>query len=207
MNATLDLLNCLLAINTLSKNHSAPTSTNPTSGLAGLGSTSLNQATPAPLTLAPSVLSPSSVQPSVAVMNAQIGITTRDAGIRKASGILRHAALSTAEEIERAGRGGGSGPSQGRHDTSYWATALRLRQACWALLPAPLPPGAGPALKNSTRSSKDILLGFALEGCMYLGPLPSKVKLTPMLVSPSSISQTRIWDHSSYNHSKIAGYR
>lgn len=164
MNAALDLLNCLLAINTLSNNPTAPDAANPTAGLSGLGSASLNQTAPAPLTLAPSVLTLPSVQPSVAIMNSQIGITTRDAGIRKAAGILRHAALATAEEIERAGRGGGSGPSQGRYDTSYWATALRLRQACWALLPAPLPPGAGPALKGSNRSSKDILLGFALEG-------------------------------------------
>lgn len=167
MNAALDLLNCLLAINTLSKNPAVSAAVNPTSGIAGLAPTPLAQTTPAPLTLAPSVLSLPSVQPSVVVMNSQIGITTRDAGIRKAAGILRHAALATAEEIERAGRGGGAGPAQGKYDTSYWATALRLRQACWALLPAPSPPGAAPALKSSTRSSKDILIGFALEGCMY----------------------------------------
>ncbi|CAE6455204.1 unnamed protein product [Rhizoctonia solani] len=162
MNAALDMLNCLLAINNLSTNNNVPTATNPTAGIAGLGSASTTQTTPAPLTLAPSIITPIAPQPSVAVMNAQIGITTRDAGIRKAAGILRHAALSTAEEIERAGRSGGAGPTQGRHDTGYWATALRLRQACWALLPAALPPGS--ALKGSNRTSKDILLGFALEG-------------------------------------------
>ncbi|QRW16088.1 BAG domain protein [Rhizoctonia solani] len=113
--------------------------------------------------LAPSIIAPTPPQASVAVMNTQIGITTRDAGIRKAAGILRHAALSTAEEIERAGRSGTGGVAQGRHDTGYWATALRLRQACWALLPAALPPGSGS--KGSNRTSKDILLGFALEGC------------------------------------------
>ncbi|CAE6523531.1 unnamed protein product [Rhizoctonia solani] len=162
MNAALDMLNCLLAINNLSTNTNASTATNPTAGIAGFGSTSTTQTTPAPLTLAPSIIAPTPLQPSVAVMNAQIGITTRDAGTRKAAGILRHAALSTAEEIERAGRSGGAGPSQGRHDSGYWATALRLRQACWALLPAALPPGS--ALKGSNRTSKDILLGFALEG-------------------------------------------
>ncbi|EUC57831.1 subunit 17 of mediator complex protein [Rhizoctonia solani AG-3 Rhs1AP] len=159
MNAALDMLNCLLAINKLSTNTTAPTAANPTAGIAGLGSASAVPTAPAPLTLAPSVIAPVPPQPSVAVMNAQIGITTRDAGIRKAAGILRHAALTTAEEIERAGR---SGPLQGRHDTGYWATALRLRQACWALLPAALPPGSAP--KGSSRTSKDILLGFALEG-------------------------------------------
>jgi hypothetical protein len=166
MNTALDLLNCLLAVNTLSSNATNITGTNPASGLAGLtSSTPANQAPPAPLTLAPSILALPATKPSVAVMNAQIGITTRDAGIRKAAGILRRAALSAAEEIERAGRGGGSGPVQGRYETSYWATALRLRQACWALLPASLPPGAGPTLKGSSRNSKDIFFGFALEGC------------------------------------------
>ncbi|CAE7113045.1 unnamed protein product, partial [Rhizoctonia solani] len=162
MNAALDMLNCLLAINNLSTNTTVPTAANPTAGIAGLGSAPTVPATPAPLTLAPSIISPIHPQPSVAVMNAQIGITTRDAGIRKAAGILRHAALSTAEEIDRAGRSGGTGPLHGRHDTGYWATALRLRQACWALLPAALPPGSAP--KGSNRTSKDILLGFALEG-------------------------------------------
>lgn len=168
MNAASDLLNCLLAINTLSSNPSNTSGPNPTAGLAGL-STTANQAQPPPLTLAPSILALPATKPSIAVMNSQIGITTRDAGIRKAAGILRRAALTAAEEIERAGRGGGAGPSQGRSDTSYWATALRLRHACWALLPAPLPPGSGPALKGSSRNSKDILLGFALEGCTSLG--------------------------------------
>lgn len=168
MNAASDLLNCLLAINSLSSNPSNTSGPNPTTGLAGLSSTAQNQVTPPPLTLAPSILALPATKPSVAVMNAQIGITTRDAGIRKAAGILRRAALTAAEEIERAGRGGGSGPAQGRSDTSYWATALRLRHACWALLPAPLPLGSGPALKGSSRNSKDILLGFALEGCTSL---------------------------------------
>ncbi|KAG8695474.1 hypothetical protein FRC09_009132 [Ceratobasidium sp. 395] len=163
MSTSLDLLNCLLAVNSLSANPTTTGGANPTAGLAGLTSTPAIQIPPAPVTLAPSVLTLPSTKPSVAVMNAQIGVTTRDSGIRKAAAILRKAALSTAEEIERAGRGG-PGPSQGRHETSYWATALRLRQACWALLPAPLPPGAGQALKGSTRVSKDILFGFALEG-------------------------------------------
>ncbi|KAG9094220.1 hypothetical protein FRC06_011028 [Ceratobasidium sp. 370] len=164
MSTSLDLLNCLLAVNSLSSNPTSTGAVNPTAGLAGLSSTPAAQTPPAPVTLAPSVLALPTIKPSVAVMNAQIGITTRDSGIRKAAAILRKAALSTAEEIERAGRGGGSGPSQGRYETSYWANSLRLRQACWALLPAPLPPGAGPALKGSTRISKDILFGFALEG-------------------------------------------
>ncbi|GAB1520006.1 hypothetical protein RhiTH_003079 [Rhizoctonia solani] len=162
MNAALDMLNCLLAINNLSANVATSTSTNPTAGIAGFGSVTTTQTAPAPLTLAPSIIAPTPPQASVAVMNTQIGITTRDAGIRKAAGILRHAALSTAEEIERAGRSGTGGVAQGRHDTGYWATALRLRQACWALLPAALPPGSGS--KGSNRTSKDILLGFALEG-------------------------------------------
>ncbi|CAE6412767.1 unnamed protein product [Rhizoctonia solani] len=162
MNAALDMLNCLLAINNLSTNTTAPTTSNPTAGIAGFGSVSTTQTTPAPMTLAPSIITPAPPQPSVAVVNAQIGITTRDAGIRKAAGILRHAALSTAEEIERAGRSGTAGATQGRHDTGYWATALRLRQACWALLPAAPLPGSAP--KGSNRTSKDILLGFALEG-------------------------------------------
>ncbi|KAF8760145.1 Subunit 17 of Mediator complex [Rhizoctonia solani] len=144
MNAALDMLNCLLAINNLSAN--VATSTNCASS-----------SDPCPI-----YHCPTPPQASVAVMNTQIGITTRDAGIRKAAGILRHAALSTAEEIERAGRSGTGGVAQGRHDTGYWATALRLRQACWALLPAALPPGSGS--KGSNRTSKDILLGFALEG-------------------------------------------
>ncbi|KDN51029.1 hypothetical protein RSAG8_00658, partial [Rhizoctonia solani AG-8 WAC10335] len=162
MNAALDMLNCLLAINNLSKNNTGPTAANPTAGIAGLGSAPTVPTTPAPLTLAPSIVPHNPPQPSVAVMNTQIGITSRDAGIRKAAGILRHAALATAEEIDRAGRSGGTGPLQGRHETGYWATALRLRQACWALLPAVLPPGSAP--KGSSRTSKDILLGFALEG-------------------------------------------
>ncbi|KAG9128335.1 hypothetical protein FRC07_000447 [Ceratobasidium sp. 392] len=198
MSTSLDLLNCLLAVNSLSANPATTDGANPAAGLAGLTSSApAIQATPAPVTLAPSILTLPSTKPSVAVMNAQIGITTRDSGIRKAAAILRKAALSTAEEIERAGRGGGSGPSQGRYETSYWATALRLRQACWALLPAPLPPGAGPALKGSTRISKDILFGFALEGSavgyrrLAFGLIPnSSIKLPtadekpPLLVFP-----------------------
>ncbi|KAG9082091.1 hypothetical protein FS749_007123 [Ceratobasidium sp. UAMH 11750] len=184
MSTSLDLLNCLLAVNLLSSDPTSTGGANATAGLAGLTSTPAIQSPPAPVTLAPSVLALPTTKPSVAVMNAQIGITTRDSGIRKAAGILRKAALSTAEEIERAGRGG-SGPSQGRYETSYWANSLRLRQACWALLPAPLPPGAGPALKGSTRISKDILFGFALEGSavgyrrLAFGLIPSNNSLKP----------------------------
>ncbi|CAE6398963.1 unnamed protein product [Rhizoctonia solani] len=182
MNVALDMVNCLLAINKLSTNTTVPTATNPTAGIAGLGSAPTAPAAPAPLTLAPSIITPIPPQPSVAVMNAQIGITTRDAGIRKAAGILRHAALSTAEEIDRAGRSGGTGPLQGRHDTGYWATALRLRQACWALLPAALPPGS--ASKGSNRTSKDILLGFALEG----SPPPYR-RLAYGIITPTNLQQ------------------
>ncbi|KAG8739462.1 hypothetical protein FRC10_005592, partial [Ceratobasidium sp. 414] len=185
MSTSLDLLNCLLAVNSLSSNPTSTGGVNPTAGLAGLTSTPAIQTPPAPVTLAPSVLALPTTKPSVAVMNAQIGVTTRDSGIRKAAAILRKAALSTAEEIERAGRGGGSGPSQGRYEASYWANSLRLRQACWALLPAPLPPGAGPALKGSTRISKDVLFGFALEGSavgyrrLAFGLIPPNNSLKP----------------------------
>ncbi|CAE6397893.1 unnamed protein product [Rhizoctonia solani] len=182
MNAALDMLNCLLAINNLSKNTTASTTANPTAGIAGFGSVSTTQTAPAPLTLAPAIITPTPPQASVAVVNTQIGITTRDAGIRKAAGILRHAALSTAEEIDRAGRSGTTGAIQGRHDTGYWATALRLRQACWALLPAALPPGSAP--KGSNRTSKDILLGFALEG----SPPPYR-RLAHGIIPPTNLQQ------------------
>ncbi|QRV72521.1 subunit 17 of mediator complex protein [Ceratobasidium sp. AG-Ba] len=197
MNTSLDLLNCLLAINSIAGT-TITGGVNPTAGLAGFAPTPSAQAPPAPVTLAPSVLGLTATKPSVAVMNTQIGVTTRDSGIRKAAAILRKAALSTAEEIERAGRSGASGASQNRYDTSYWATALRLRQACWALLPAPLP---GPPLKGTTRVSKDILFGFALEGSpvayrrVAFGSVPSATSLKlsttddksqPLLVFPHS---------------------
>lgn len=89
---------------------------------------------------------------SVEAFNAQLAIGGKDEALRKASFLFK----SEADVMERSRAMG----------ERYWVDALRIRRANWGLIPAPLPLGSATG-KGADRTSKDFLISYGLEGCLY----------------------------------------
>ena len=89
---------------------------------------------------------------SVQAFNAQLAIGGKDLALRKAASLFKAAA-------DRMDKGRAA-------SESYWVDALKIRRNNWGLLPAPLPPGSATG-KGADRSSKDFLISYGLEECMY----------------------------------------
>lgn len=90
--------------------------------------------------------------PSVQAFNAQLVVGGKDEALRKAADIFK----SAAESMER-GRVRGN---------KYWVNALKIRSANWGLIPAPLPAGSATG-KGADKTSKDFLISFGLEECLF----------------------------------------
>lgn len=90
--------------------------------------------------------------PSVQAFNAQLAIGGKDLALRKAASLFKAAA-------DRMDKGRAA-------SESYWVDALKIRRSNWGLLPAPLPSGSATG-KGADRSSKDFLISFGLEECVY----------------------------------------
>lgn len=95
--------------------------------------------------------------PSVQAFNAQLVVAGKDEALRKAADIFK----SAAEGMER-GRVRGN---------KYWVDALKIRRANWGLIPAPLPFGSATG-KGADKTSKDFLISFGLEECLFCESFP-----------------------------------
>ena len=105
---------------------------------------------------ATTVTKPPPIQ-SVQAFNAQLVVGGKDKALRKAADLLRLA----SESVEQ---------SQLRSE-NYWVDALKIRRANWGLVPAPLPLGSATG-KGADKTSKDFLVSFGLEECVYNHTLP-----------------------------------
>jgi len=88
--------------------------------------------------------------PSVQAFNAQLVVSGKDEALRSAASAFK----SAAESMERV-------RSKGE---KYWRDALKMRQANWGLVPAPLPPGA-PTGKGAEKTARDFWISFGLAEC------------------------------------------
>ena len=108
--------------------------------------------------------------PSVQAFNAQLSIGGKDEALRKAAESFK----SAAESTER-GRVIGE---------RYWVDALKIRRENWGLIPAPLPFGSSTG-KGADKSSKDFLISFGLEECLFKAYYTAQLTLTRIISTPS----------------------
>ncbi len=121
--------------------------------------TDLNNSPPGPSLTATIAAKPPPIQ-SVQAFDAQLVVGGKDKALRDAAELFRSAANGMEKSRTRSEK--------------YFLDALKIRRGNWGLIPAPLPPGSAPG-KGADKTSKDFLVSFSLEECLYHLPSPVAV--------------------------------